>query len=291
MSASTTTPPTTSATEPPFATTPTTTVDVNRPRIIADAVTITQRNLITIARVPQLLVFATIQPIIFVLMFRYVFGGAYGIPGVPYVDFLMPGIFAQTVAFGAIGTGIGLSEDLSKGLIDRFRSLPMAPSAVLVGRTTADVVRNVFVQTLMVAVGVLVGFRIHAGVPKFFVAMLLLLGFGFALSWLFGLIGLTLKNAETTQAASFPIMAPLVFASAAFVDVRTMPGWLQPWARNQPLSAIITASRRLILNEQQAQVLGLTESTTSLVLKALAWIVGLTLVFGTLAIRKYRRVV
>lgn len=163
---------------------------------------------------------------------------------------------------------------------------------MLVGRTTADVVRNVFVQTLMVAVGVLVAFRIHAGVPKFLVAMLLLLGFGFALSWLFGLIGLTLKNAETTQAASFPIMAPLVFASAAFVDVRTMPGWLQPWAaRNQPLSAIITASRRLILNEQQAQLLGLTESTTSLVLKALAWIVGLTLVFGTLAIRKYRRVV
>lgn len=117
MSASTTTPPTTSATEPPFATTPTTTVDVNRPRIIADGA-ITQRNLITIARVPQLLVFATIQPIIFVLIFRYVFGGAYGIPGVPYVDFLMPGIFAQTVAIGAIGTGIGLSEDLSKGLID-----------------------------------------------------------------------------------------------------------------------------------------------------------------------------
>jgi len=264
---------------------------LNRPRVVADAITITQRNLITIARVPQLLVFATIQPIIFVLMFRYVFGGAYGIPGVPYVDFLMPGIFAQTVAFGAIGTGIGLSEDLSKGLIDRFRSLPMAPSAVLVGRTTADVVRNIFVQTLMVAVGVLVGFRIHNGIPNFLVAMLLLLGFGFALSWLFGLIGLALKNAETTQAASFPIMAPLVFASAAFVDVRTMPGWLQPWARNQPLSAIITAVRRLILNEQQAQLLGLTESTASLVLKAIAWIVGLTLVFGTLAIRKYRRVV
>ena len=134
---------------------------------VPDALTMTRRNIITIRRVPQLLVFATIQPIIFVLLFRYVFGGAIPIPGVPYVDYLMPGIFAQTVAFGAITTGVGLAEDTAKGLIERFRSLPMARSAVLVGRTVADLCRNVFVTSLMVIVGIIVGYRFHAGLIRF----------------------------------------------------------------------------------------------------------------------------
>lgn len=260
------------------------------PRLISDTATIVQRNLITIRRVPQLLVFATIQPIIFVLMFRYVFGGAIPLPGVDYVDYLMPGIFAQTVAFGAIGTGIGLAEDLAKGLIDRFRSLPMAPAAVLLGRTVADVVRNVFVQILMVAVGFLVGFRIHNGFPKFVLAIIVLLGLGFALSWLFGLIGLVMKNAETTQAAAFPIMAPLVFASNAFVNPSTMPSWLQGWATHQPLSVVISTVRRLTLDDTMAAAVGITQSTTQLLVLSAAWISGLSLFFGFLAVRKYRQV-
>ncbi len=257
---------------------------------IADALTITKRNVITIRRVPQLLVFATIQPIIFVLLFRYVFGGAIPIPGVPYVDYLMPGIFAQTVAFGAISTGIGLAEDVSKGLIERFRSLPMARSAVLVGRTLADMFRNVFVQTLMVSVGFLVGYRIHDGIPKFLLAMLVLLLFGFSLSWIFALIGLSTANAETTQAAAFPLMAPLVFASSAFVPVAAMPGWLQPWATNQPLSVIISTVRKLTLTAEQSVAIGLTGSTTSYLLKSAAWIIGIVLVFAPLSVLRYRKV-
>lgn len=259
-----------------------------------DIVTITWRNLLNVVRVPQLLVFSTIQPVIFVLMFRYVFGGAIPIPGVDYVDFLMPGIFAQTVAFGAIGTGIGLAEDMSKGLIERFRSLPMSRGAVLIGRSLADLSRNVFVQLLMVAVGFLVGFRIHAGVPKFALAIVLLLVFGFALSWLFALIGLTTKNAETTQAAAFPLMAPLVFASSAFVPVSTMPGWLQPFARNQPVSVTIAAVRKLVLGDtispQNYAALGIDGSTGSLVIKSLLWSALFVAVFAPIAIARYRKV-
>ena len=253
-----------------------------------DTVTITQRNLITIKRVPQLLVFSTIQPVIFVLMFRYVFGGSIQIPGIPYVDYLMPGIFAQTIAFGAINTGIGLADDMSKGLIERFRSLPMARSAVLVGRTVADVVRNVFVQALMVGVGFLVGFRFHAGLPRLLLGFMLLLFLGFALSWVFGLVGLLTKNPETTQAAAFPVMAPLVFASNAFVNPDRMPGWLRGFARNEPLSITISAVRRLILTPTQGDILGLA-STRSLVIGSLAWSVGIVAVFAPIAVSRYRR--
>ncbi len=257
---------------------------------VPDALTMTRRNILTIRRVPQLLVFATIQPIIFVLLFRYVFGGAIPIPGVPYVDYLMPGIFAQTVAFGAITTGVGLAEDTAKGLIERFRSLPMARSAVLVGRTVADLCRNVFVTFLMVLVGIIVGYRFHAGLIRFLLAMALLLGFGFALAWLFALIGLSTANAETTQAAAFPLIAPLVFASNAFVPVSTMPDWLAWWARNQPLSAVISAVRALTLSTEQRLAIHLTESTVHYVVIAAAWIVGLVAWFAPLAVRRYRRV-
>ena len=257
---------------------------------VPDALTMTRRNVITIRRVPQLLVFATIQPIIFVLLFRYVFGGAIPIPGVPYVDYLMPGIFAQTVAFGAITTGVGLAEDSSKGLIERFQSLPMARSAVLVGRTVADLSRNVFVVSLMALVGIIIGYRFHAGFIRFLVALALLLGFGFALSWLFALIGLSTANAETTQAAAFPLIAPLVFASNAFVPVSTMPDWLAWWARNQPLSAVISAVRALTLTSHQRLAIHLTESTLHYVVIAVAWIAGLVAWFAPLAVRRYRRV-
>jgi ABC-2 type transport system permease protein len=257
--------------------------------MLADSSVITWRNLITIRRTPQLLVFATIQPIIFVLLFRYVFGGAIPVPGNTYTDYLMPGIFAQTVAFGAITTGVGLAEDLTQGLIERFRSLPMARSAVLVGRTTADLVRNMFVQSLMLIVGFAVGWRVHQGAAKLALALVLLLLLGFALSWIFATLGLVTANAETTQAAAFPIMGPLVFASNAFVPVETMPTWLQGWATYQPLSATISAVRKLTLTPEGAEAIGLTRSTWWYVGFALAWFVVLVGVFAPIAVSRYRR--
>ena len=203
------------------------------------------RNLLNIKRNPQLLVFATIQPVIFVVMFRYVFGGAIqgSLPaGQTYVNFLMPGIFVQTIVFGALTTGVGLADDLSKGLIDRFRSLPMARSAVLVGRTLADFVRNFFVVILMCVVGFIVGWTIGTDVFGLLGAIAIILAFSYSLSWVFAIVGLTVKDAETAQAVSFPILAPLVFASSAFVPVATMPSWLQGWAKNQPVSVVVNAA-------------------------------------------------
>jgi ABC transporter DrrB family efflux protein len=255
-----------------------------------DTLTIAGRNLTVLRRVPQLLVFSTIQPILFVVMFRYVFGGEIHIPGVKnYVDYLMPGIFGQTVAFGAITTGIGLSEDLGKGLIERFRSLPMARSAVLAGRTLADLCRNMFVVALMVGMGVLVGFRIHRGLAPFLGGLALLLLFGFAMSWVFGIVGMTVPNAETAQAAAFPLIFPLVFASSAFVRVTNMPGWLQGFAKNQPVTATVNAVRALCLDSTTAERL-IGESTTTLVVKSLAWSLGILALAAPLAVRRYRRV-
>jgi len=250
------------------------------PRAAArDALIIAGRNLTVLRRVPQLLVFATIQPVLFVLMFRYVFGGAIEVPNGSYVDYLMPGIFAQTVAFGAITTGIGLSEDLARGLIDRFRTLPMARSAVLAGRTLADLVRNVGVVVLMVAMGYLVGFRVHTSLLALLAGVLLLLLFGFAVSWVFALVGLSVANAESAQAASFPLLFPLVFASSAFVPTATMPGPLRAFAEHQPVTAVIDAVRALVLGGP----------TASLVLTSVAWSLGILAVAAPLAVRRYRR--
>ncbi len=256
----------------------------DRPRrytVFSDALAIAWRGLITYRRVPQLLVFSTIQPVVFVLMFRYVFGGAIHVPGVDYVDYLMPGIFVQTTVFGAIGTAIGLAADVKSGLLERFLSLPMARSAVLTGRTLADLGRNVFVVMLMSGVGFAVGFHVHSNAFKFIAAMLLVLAFGYALSWVFGTIGLLLRDPESAQAAAFPIMAPLVFASSAFVPVASMPGWLQPFADHQPVSVTASAARALTLGTP----------ATSYLLQAIAWIAGILLVFVPLAVWRYRRAV
>jgi ABC-2 type transport system permease protein/oleandomycin transport system permease protein len=255
----------------------------DRPRPVGDALTMAWRNLLNIRRNPQLLVFATIQPVIFVLMFRYVFGGAIsatwnGQP-VPYVDFLMPGIFVQTVTFGALTTGVGLAEDLGKGLIDRFRSLPIARSAVLVGRTWADLVRNVFVVLLMAVVGFIVGWRISTNVFGLIGCLLLVLAFAYSLSWVFAIVGLSAPDAETAQAASFPILAPLVFASSAFVPVSSMPGWLQVFAKHQPVTAVVDAARDLTLG-------GPVKHDVTI---ALAWIIGIVAVCAPIAVRRYRR--
>ena len=245
--------------------------------------TIAWRNLVNIRRNPQLLVFATIQPVIFILNFRYVFGGAINaqsLGGTAYVNYLMPGIFVQTVVFGALTTAVGLAGDLHEGIIERFKSLPIARSAVLTGRTTADLARNFFVMILMCVVGVAVGWQISdAGGLVAMVA--LILAFSYSLSWIFAFVGLSVKDAETAQAASFPILAPLVFASSAFIPVQTMPGWLQPWVKHQPVSVVCNAARSLSL--------GLPDAGTE-TLKALAWIVGIVAVFAPLAVRKYRKI-
>ncbi|MDQ1375053.1 MAG: oleandomycin transport system permease protein [Actinomycetota bacterium] len=246
---------------------------------VSDTLAIAGRNLRAMQRVPQVIVFSTIQPVLFVLMFRYVFGGAIRVPGVRYVDYLMPGIFVQTIAFGSINTGIGLAEDLSRGLIERFRSLPMARSAVLAGRTLADVVRNVFVVSLMVLVGFLVGFRLHTSVLGLIAAVGVLLLFAFSLSWLFALIGMRATNAEAAQAASFPILAPLVFASSAFVPLASQPGWLQVFSRHQPVTITVNAVRALVLGGP----------TVTPVLQARAWAFALTAVFAPVAVAYYRR--
>jgi len=249
---------------------------------LTDSVTVAWRNLRGAMRTPEVIVFSTIQPVIFVLNFRYVFGGAIGgslPPGIDYVDFLMPGIFAQTVAFGSVNSAVGMATDLGSGVLERFRSLPMARSAVLAGRTLADLVRNTFVVALMVSVGFLVGFRIHGGLGKALVAFLLLLLFMFSLSWVFAALGLVIKNPEAAQAAAFPVMAVLVFASNAFVPTSTMPGWLQGYAERQPLSAVVDAVRALVLGQP----------ATDEVLTAVAWCVGVIVVFAPIAVRKYRR--
>jgi ABC transporter DrrB family efflux protein len=247
---------------------------------VRDTVAVTQRNLIHFFRIPQLLVFSTIQPVIFVLLWRFVFGGAVrGTGGVPYVDFLMPGIFVQTVVFGAMATAIGLAADLKSGMLERFLSLPMSRSAVLTGRTLADLVRNVFVVILMVIVGFAVGFRIHTNVGTFLIGLVLVVLFGYALSWIFATVGLLVKDPETAQAAAFPVLAPLVFASSAFIPILTMPGWLQAFARNQPVSVTVEAVRALTIGGPTARP----------VAQALIWCAALVAIFAPIAVRLYRR--
>ncbi|MGO8870943.1 MAG: ABC transporter permease [Acidimicrobiales bacterium] len=246
--------------------------------VVSDTLTITKRNLLAVTRIPEALFFSTVQPIMFVLLFRYVFGGAISTPGTSYVNYLMPGIFVQTVAFGAVSTSIGLAEDLQKGLIERFRALPMARSAVLTGRTTADLVRNVFVVIIMTGVGFLVGFRPTTGVILYLAGVLLILLFAYSLSWGFAVIGLSAPNSETAQVMSFPLLFPLTFASSAFVPVDKMPSWLQGFATYQPVSVTVSACRALMLGGP----------TATWVIQAVAWTVGFLIVLMPLASRRYR---
>jgi ABC-2 type transport system permease protein/oleandomycin transport system permease protein len=245
---------------------------------ISDTLTITRRNLLALTRIPEALFFSTVQPIMFVLLFRYVFGGAINTPGTDYVNYLMPGIFVQTVAFGAVSTSIGLAEDLQKGLIERFRALPMARSAVLTGRTTADLVRNVFVVIIMTAVGFAVGFRPTTGVLPYLGGILLILLFAYSLSWGFAVIGLSAANSETAQVMSFPLLFPLTFISSAFVPVDKMPSWLQGFATYQPVSVTVSACRALMIGGP----------TASWVIQSVAWTIGFLVILIPLAVHRYR---
>jgi ABC transporter DrrB family efflux protein len=248
-------------------------------RALHDSGIILWRQLVQLPRIPEVLIFALIQPVMFVLLFRYVFGGAIATPGGSYVDYLMPGIFAQTVAFGAVASGIGLAEDLRRGIIDRFRSLPMARSAVLVGRTASDLVRNAVVVGVMFAVGLLVGFRPAGSVGQQLLAFGLLLLTSFAFSWIGVVIALSMKTVEAVQSAGFIWLFPLTFASSAFVPTDAMPGWLQAFAENQPFSIVVDAVRALFLDQPVGNLIWLS----------VAWMLGIIAVMVPLATRQYRR--
>ncbi len=246
---------------------------------VSDVLTIARRNLMTIVRIPTQMVFLIIQPIMFVILFRYVFGGVIKVPGNSYVNYLIPGILVQTTIFGSVGTAIGLAEDLQKGLIERFRALPMARLAVLAGRTVSDLFRNVLVLVIITGVGFLVGFRPGGGLVSYLQASLLMLIFAYCLSWGFAFIGLSAPNSEAAQAMTFPVIFPLTFASAIFVPVTSMPSWLQPFAINQPVSQTAIAVRGLMLGTAHGQSTWI----------ALAWSFGAILVLAPLAVNRYRK--
>ncbi len=246
----------------------------------ADAITMAKRNLQQIPRIPEELIFATIQPVIFVLLFRYVFGGAIAIKGTSYVNYLMAGIFTQTVVFGSTSTGIGLANDLQKGLIDRFRSLPMAKSAVLTGRIISDLVRSTVVVALMWTVGLLVGFQPQGSPLNWLGAIGILLLASFTFSWISAAIGLAVGSVEAAQSAGFIWLFPLTFASSAFVQTATLtPDWLRGFAERQPVTLIVNAVRGLVLDQPDGAT----------ILRAVAWCVGIMAVTIPLAIRAYNR--
>ena len=247
--------------------------------IFTDSFVIARRNVLFLIRTPQLLVFSTIQPVMFVLLFRYVFGGAISVPASSYASYLLPGVFVQTVIFGSTTAAVGLATDLKTGIIDRFRSLPMARSAVLAGRTAADAVRNLFVIGLMIAVGYAVDFRFEGGLLDALGAMGIALLFGYAFSWFFSLVGMLVREPETAQVAGFIPLFPFVFASSIFVSPASMPSWLRGFAEHQPVTKVANAVRGLSLGT----------ATTSDVVVALLWIGAMLIVFAPLATWRYRK--
>ncbi len=246
---------------------------------LSDTVTLTWRNLVRYVRIPETLFWSSVQPIMFVLLFRYVFGGAIRTGGVSYVNFLIPGIFIQTIAFGAVNTAIGLAEDLQKGIIERFRALPMARAAVLTGRTLADLARALVVSGIIMGVGYAVGFRAQTSPAAVLAGVGLLLLFSYALSWGFAVVGLVAPNSETAQVMAFPVLFPLTFASSAFVPVATMPHWLHGFADYQPVSVVCDAVRALMIGGP----------TSTSLWRAIAWALGIVAVLAPVAVRRYRR--
>jgi len=245
--------------------------------VLADTAVITRRNLKRIRRTPRLLAVSSVQPVMFVLLFRYVFGGAIHPDGTSYIDYLLPGILVTASLFGAT-TSVAMAADLAGGMIDRFRSLPMARAAVLAGRCTADVTRSVMVIVLVLAVGTLTGFRFHGGALPALAAVGLVLAFGFAFTWLYALVGLLVGDPETAQLAAFIPVFLLVFASSVFVPIATMPGWLQAFAKAQPVTVTVNAVRAL------AEGGGIAHWAW----QSGCWITGFIAVFGALAIARYR---
>lgn len=247
---------------------------------VGDSLTITRRHLRHTTRMPELLFFSIFQPIIFILLFTVVFANAIKIPGIDYKNFMMPAIFVQTMAFATAGTSVGLSNDLAKGLIDRFRSLPMARSAVLVGRLVADAVRNLLTLLIMIISGYAVGFRLQNGVLPALGGIALLIGFAFAFSAIGTVIGLGIKSVEAANTAGIVWIFPLTFVSNGFVGIDNLPGWLH-FVRYSPVSVMNDALRGMFYGHGRA--------IASPALQALAWIVGITVVFLVLGVRQYKR--
>ena len=245
---------------------------------LRDTAGVAKRNLLRIARTPLMLIVTAVQPALLLVLFRYVLGGAIQIPGGRYVDFLVPAVFVEAVLIGGMTTSIGLAQDLKSGILDRLRSLPMARSAVLAGRTLADLTRSIFSLGVMVGLGLLVGFRFHSTTPRILAGMAVIIAFGYAFSWMYAAIGLATKDPETAQIAGILPFFVLMFASNAIVPVATMPGWLQPFARNQPLSVTVAAVRALLEGGPAGHWLW----------QALAWSAGLLALFFTVSLRLYR---
>ncbi len=248
---------------------------------VTDTLVLAKRSLLRIRRQPDLLVGFTVQPVMFVLLFVYVFGGAIETPGLEYADFLIPGIIVQSMVFGGFVTALGLADDLKKGLMDRFRSLPMSRSAVLTGRTLADVFSNVVQLVVMIGVGLLVGFSFKTGVLEIVAGILLLLLIGYAFSWVFAFIGLTASSAEAANAFGFTVLFPMTFVSSAFVPVESMPSWLEVVAENNPFTKMVNAARALFLDTPAGNDVWL----------AVLWSLAIVAVFAPLSAWRYRRAI
>ena len=249
--------------------------------VVADALVMARRNVLGMLRTPQVIVSLAIQPIIFVLLFRYIFGGSIHIPGVAYVNFLVLGLLVQAVAFGSQTTAVALSGDLHRGIVERFRSLAMTRSALLAGTVLSDAVRYTFAALLMIAIGYAVGLRLNTTVPGFIVGIGIIVLFGLSMSCVMAFLAFSLKSVEAATAASFPLLGILIFPSDVYVSPATMPQPLQAYAAHQPVSAVADAARALLLGGP----------TVSVVMTALAWSLALMLLFGVLAVRRYRRTV
>ena len=254
----------------------------------ADGAVIAKRNLIKLIRVPEVLVFVLISPIMFVLLFAYVFGSAIDIPGGSYREFLIAGIFAQTVVFGATFTGAGLAEDMQKGIIDRFRSLPMSRSAVVFGRTASDVVYNVLSLLIMALTGLIVGWRINTGILEALTGFGLLLLFSYAMSWVMALVGLMVPSVEVVNNASFFVIFPMTFIANTFVPSDNLPTVLRTFAEWNPVSAITQAARELFGNIPAGTPEPTVWPLQNPILYTLVWVVVIIGVFAPLSIRRYK---
>ena len=248
-------------------------------RLVSDTLVIAERNLVRLPRAPDLLIAFTVQPVMFVLLFVYVFGGAISTPGYTYVDFLIPGIIVQNIAFGGFVTALGLNEDLHKGLIDRFRSLPMARAAVLGGRTLADVVTNLLSAVVLIVTGLIICFTFDTTVPEFLGGVVLLLLFGYAFSWVFALLGLLVSSPEAANSVGFLAVFPLTFISSAFVPVDSMPAGLQWFAEINPFTVVVDAMRALWVGAPAGNS----------VWGAFVWSLVILAVFAPIAVARYRR--
>jgi ABC transporter DrrB family efflux protein len=249
-------------------------------RVITDTLIIFERNLIRLRRAPDLLLAFTVQPVMFVVLFVYVFGGAIRTPGYNYATFLLPGIMVQNTAFAGFITAVGINEDLRKGLIDRFRSLPMARSAVLAGRTLADVATNLLAIAVLIATGLIVGFRFRTGAPDILAGIALMMMFGYAFSWVFALLGMLVSSPEAANSLGFIAVFPLTFISSAFVPVQTMPAALRAFANINPFTVTVDAMRALWLGAPAGNSIW----------GAFAWAIVILVVFSPLAVQRYRRI-